>query len=341
MKRKLLLVSIFGCCAILFSLLTVFYQVTELSLHYLETTQVFRHERVLRGTAGAPFQYRILSEYLVEAVILVLRKFGFPYAATTSAFILFRIFQNTVIFLLASLYYKRLGLTTYTTLLGLSILAWGMSHSYFDADLTFNSYSDIVLYLAAGLIILQNRPAWLIPIVGLAALNRETSGLIPVMLVLHSLYAKTDKTTLKHDVVIATVAFGLYIFVFVSLRYVYGVQPLVLPYGNHPGLELFRYNMFRYITWVQLFATLGIVPILAILSARQWPRCLHPFFWAVVPIWVLAHSFLSILAESRLLLVPFAIIFIPGALFGIDGARVDARTLIPVKAPGETTTASS
>ena len=42
-----------------------------------------------------------------------------------SGFILFRIFQNTLIFLLAAFYYQKLGLNTYVTLIGLSLLACG------------------------------------------------------------------------------------------------------------------------------------------------------------------------------------------------------------------------
>jgi hypothetical protein len=192
-----------------------------------------------------------------------------------------------------------------------------MTHSLYDSDLMFNTYSDIIFYLAAGLVILYNRNAWVIPIVGVAALNRETSGLIPLMLVLHSLYIKTETTSLTRQIMIAMFGLGLYALVFFTLRYIYGEQPLILPYGNHLGFELFRFNMFRYITWVQLFATLSVMPILAVLSPRHWPPSLQAFFWAIVPIWLAVHSFCSVLAETRLLLVPFILVFVPGALFGM------------------------
>src|SRR5262249_43587237 len=293
MRRKLLLVSIFLCSAILFSLLTVFWQVTALSLVYLPTEQLARHRSILEGTAGNPYQYRILSEYLVEGFIRAFTSLGVS-QPITSAFILFRIIQNTVIFLLASLYYKKLGLNPYVTLIGLSLLAFGMTQSLYNSDLAFSTYSDIIFYLAAGLVILHNRAAWIIPIVGLAALNRETSGLIPFMLVLHCLYIKPDKNALKRDIVIGTVALGLYTFVFFSLRYAYGVdRRLMSPQGIHLGFEFFAHNFFHYITYVQLFATLGILPILAIFAARQWPRSLHAFFWAIVPIWLSFHPFMS------------------------------------------------
>lgn len=73
---------------------------------------------------------------------------------------------------------------------------------------------------------------------GLAALNRETSGLIPFMLVMHSLYTRPTKERLQYEIAIATVALGVYALVFGGLRYAYGEQVLVLPYGNHPGFEV-------------------------------------------------------------------------------------------------------
>jgi hypothetical protein len=320
MKRNLLVVCLFLGCAILFSLLTVSVQVRTLGLPYLETDQLNAHTQVLLGKARNPYQYRILSEYLVEGCILALTNLGFPHPVT-SAFVLFRVVQNTTIFLMAALYYKKLGLNWYVTLIALSIVTWGMTYSTHESDLAFNTFFDIIFYLAAGLLILHNRCAWTIPIVGIAAFNRETSGLIPLMLVLHSLYTKSDKNKLKYDFIIATVTLGLYACIFLSLRYVYGEQLLSLPDGNHPGLEIFTFNMFRYKTWVQLFATLGILPILAMFSIREWPRSLQAFFWAIFPIWLLVHPFFSVLAESRLLLVPFILVFVPGALFGVAGSN--------------------
>jgi hypothetical protein len=306
--------SIILGCAVLFSLFTVFHQVRELSLQYLETSQVHRHLRVLEGHAGNAYQYRILSEYVVAGLILALKNLGFPHAIT-SAFILFRIFQNTLIFLLAAFYYRKLGLNTYAMLIGLSLLAWGMTHALYDSDLAFNTYSDVIFYLAAGLVILLGHYGWLIPITGLAALNRETSGLIPFMLIAYSVW--TNNKRQKSAIMIAAICCGLYAIIFLSLRQLYGEQPLYTAYGNQLGIETFVYNMSRYRTWVELFATMGLLPIMAIYSFHQWPDSLRAFFWTIVPIWFLVHPFVSIMAETRLFLVPFALIFVPGALFGI------------------------
>ena len=66
-----------------------------------------------------------------------------------------------------------------------------------------------------------------------------------------------------------------------------------------------------------LLATMGIIPFLALFSYRKWPHELKVFFWLIVPVWFLVHLFASTMAETRLFLVPYALIFIPGALFGL------------------------
>jgi hypothetical protein len=272
--------------------------------------------RVLQGNAGNPYQYRILSEYLVEGLIVALTNLAFP-DPITSAFILFRIFQNIVIFSLASLYYEKLGLNTYVTLVGLSLLAWGMTHSLYDSDLSFNTYSDVIFYLAASLAILYSQHAWIIPIAGLAALNRETSGLIPFMLISYGFCCMKAKNAQKSAIIIAAASSGLYVIIFSTLRHFYGEQPLWVGYGNRPGLDYLVYNVSHYTTYVQLFATLGVLPFMALFSFRQWPDSLRAFFWAIIPIWLLVHPFGGIIAETRVFLVPLALIFIPGTLFGI------------------------
>jgi hypothetical protein len=325
-KNQQIAVLIILCCAVLFSLLTVFAQVRELGLPYLEGGQLSRHMNVLRGKAGDAWQYRILSTYLVDWLIRGLTHLGFPHPVA-SGFILFRIFQNTLIFLLTAFYYQKLGLNTYVMLIGLSLLAWGMTHALYDSDLQFNTYSDVIFYLAASLIILHGQYSWLIPVTGLAALNRETSGLIPFMLIAYSLWTKPSKKPQKSAILIASICCALYAIIFLSLRHVYGEQPLILAYGNRLGGETFVYNISHYRTWVQLFATMGILPLMAIFSFHQWPDSLRAFFWAIVPVWFLVHPFISIMAETRLFLVPFALIFVPGALFGVANKSLKTSPL--------------
>jgi hypothetical protein len=316
-ESRIVAAAVLICCSILFSLFTVFAHVRELGFDYIgEGRQLKRHTEVLSGTAPSPWQYRVLSEYMVEGVIVALKKAGAP-RPTLVGFISFRVFLGALIFLLAGLYYRKLGLTTYLTLIGLSLLAWGMSYAYLDSDLQFSTYFDVLFYLAAGLLILHGRYPWIILITGVAALNRETSGLIPFLLVSGYIAFKEDRPASRKIILTAGAALLLYAIVFVALRYSYGPRELFVPHGRHQGLELLKHNLFYYRTWFQLFATLGILPVLALVFYGKWPPALKMFFWVLVPVWVLVHMFAGVMAETRLFLVPLSLVIVPGALFGL------------------------
>jgi len=305
-------------CVILFSVLTVYMQVMSLEkpfLYYLEQgLQIQRHTAVLDGTAGNPWQYRILADVLVEGTLHLFQNLDIPHPIA-SAFVSFRFVQNLLIFLLAYLYYKKLGLSSAYALIGLSLLAWGMTYAYYDSDLQFNTYFDMIFYLLAGLIIVLNKPLWMIPLMIFAALNRETSGLIPFMSLVLILPRSTESPRRKTIVIIAAVSLAIFAAIFVGLRFVFPNQTMSVPRGHVMGLDLLQYNLFRAITWVQLFATLSIIPALALLAYRNWHPALKIFFWVIVPVWLLIHPFTSVMAETRVFLVPQVLIFIPGALF--------------------------
>ncbi len=325
---KILSIAFVAICLVLFSVLTVYLQVMSLEkpfLYYLEQgLQIQRHTAVLEGTAPNPWQYRVLADTLVESAIQLFKNLDIP-RPVASAFVSFRFLQNILIFWLAYLYYRKLNLSAAYALVGLSLLAWGMTYAYYDSDLQFNTYFDIVFYLLAGLLVLFDKPVWLIPLMLLAALNRETSGLIPFMALVLVIPWKAENKKRKTTVIIAAVSLAIFATIFIGLRLMYPHQEMSMPYGHRMGFDLLRYNLFRAITWSQLFATLSIVPALALLAYKKWPWALRIFFWVVIPVWFLIHPFTSVMAETRVFLVPQALIFIPGVLFLLkaDSKNVD------------------
>jgi hypothetical protein len=318
--RKILVLVLILMSVILYSLLTVYLQYSTLGLHYIEDgKQMERHLAVMNATAGNPWQYRILAEYVAEGIIQILRALNFPHYVAV-AFISFRVIQNIFIFLTAYIYYRKYGLSIGKSIIGISLLAWGMTWAFYDSDLQFNTYFDIFFYLLGGLSIITNRYIWIIPITFFAALNRETSGLIPLMLLSSSLFHK-DKKYQHSKITVSLLAITFFVICFVMLRIVYGKQVLVLPYGHYPGLDLLSYNLSNKATWVLLFATLGIIPFMAIIAYINWPNPLKAFFWTIVPIWIIIHFLGSVVAETRLFLVPQALVFIPGSLFFLDNQK--------------------
>jgi len=316
-KRRTLLPILIITTGLLFGLFTTSEHVKARGISYLRHgNQIERHQFILAGHAGNPWQYRVLSDYIAEGMIRVFKKAGVQDAAVVS-FILLRVLLDTAIFLISFLYYKKLGLSTVHALIGMSILAWGMSYAHYDSDLQFSTYFDVIFYLLAGVCILYEKPLWIIPISFFAALNRETSGLISVMF----LFSFVNKDTISNgiekqlrNIAIFCVAFTLYMAVFFFLRLYYGEQRLIVPHGHHPGFDLLQYNLTRLVTWDKLFATLGIIPILAAIGYKKWTPQLKIFFWVIVPVWFTIHIFGAVIAETRLFLVPQALIFVPGAL---------------------------
>ena len=123
--------------------------------------------------------------------------------------------------------------------------------------------------------------------------------------------------------VAAIAGLAIYLAIYTGLRLYYGNQHFLTADGYYPGLGLLFLNLQRPETWEQLAITLGIIPLLALFALRAWPRSLRSFFWAIVPIWFAVHLVSALVAETRLLLVPQALIFIPGALFGLSVTRAE------------------
>jgi len=311
--KRITLATIIIVMGLLLGIFTTSEYVHARGVKYLEQgNQISRHQAVMEGQAGNPWQYRVLAPYLINVVFKIFERLHVPHHIAVS-FIFFRVIQDTLILLLCYAYYRRLGLSLSCALIGMALMAWGMSYSHFDSDLSFNTFFDVIFYLLAGLCILQRRFFWIVPITVLAAFNRETSGLIPFLLLSVLMFALPKGSSGK-AMPIFFAALVAYIVIFAGLRLIIGSRELIIP-GHYPGFDLLKYNLFRAITWRQLIATLSIIPIVAIIGYHKWPLQLRVFFWVIVPAWFTIHAFGSVMAETRLFLVPQAMVFIPGALF--------------------------
>jgi hypothetical protein len=321
--------AVVAAAALLFGTFTTYEHMTARGKAYFEkggNQQTF-DQAVLDGHGGSPYQYRLLTPYVSELARRSFEALGVEDYVLVS-FVVLRVLADVAIFLLAFPYFRALGLPASHAFIGMSLLAWGMSHSHLDSSLHLDTYLEISLYLLTGLCILRERYVWVVPIALVGALNRETSGLIPVLLLAGFVYRSGSKPSFaltRSEWALVAAAFGAYFAVFIGLRLAFGEQPMAIPYGHPPGLDLFQYNALRVTTWMQLFATLGILPVLALAGYRRWPQKLRLFAWVVVPVWVVVHLFGAVLAEARLMLVPQALVFVPGALFLVRGDSAGTR----------------
>jgi hypothetical protein len=290
--------------------------VEKTDLRYLDRgLGIQRHQAVMDGRAGNPWQYRVLSEYIVEGMLRSARAIGIRHPVH-NAFIAFRLAQNICIFLLAAYYYAQLGLSVAGSLLGMALLTWSFVNGFYDGGLAFNTYGDVIFYLLAGLLLLRRQFGWASIVAVLAVLNRETALLIPLLILFAGITFRPRWSLDRRAMRAALLAGFMSVTVFFGLRAYYGEQEFIAAYGHLPGLDLWAYNVSRRITWVQLLSTVNLLPVVALAAIRQWPSFLHRAFWCVVPIWLVVHIFFSAIAETRLLFVPIALVFIPAALVG-------------------------
>ncbi len=298
------------------AVVTVKLQIDSLDggLQYLTTTQLARHSAMLQGQAPDPWQYRMLSEFVAEGMLRLFQVLHVP-SATVVAFVTLRLLQNTAIFLVAFAVYKRIGGSNALGLLGILILVGSMLNAFYDNDLSFNTYFDLLFYLLCILFLLSRNYRAVVILTVFAALNRETSGLIPFVMA-GAIYGDKTRPGLRKYMP-ALLSLVLFMGIFAGLRLIYPARPLYVPYRHAPGIPLLLYNLTRSFTWQQLLTTLGLAPFVGLAFFESWPLLWKRIFLIVCPIWFLIHSFASIMAETRLFLVPQAIVFIPGVLFAV------------------------
>ncbi|MBI2422064.1 MAG: hypothetical protein HYV27_04470 [Candidatus Hydrogenedentes bacterium] len=302
-------------CLTLLSLITVFNQVKSLGLSWQEAHYTQRLEAVLQGTAPAPGAYRILSDGATVLLYRAAAWCGLP-RATGLTFIAIRLAQNLAIFAMCVLYYRRLGIPVYLSLLGVSGLAWGMTHSNFNSDLSINIYTELILYLIAAYALLAGRLTWIVPITVIGALNRETSLFIPVLLL--AAYVETRPVLQMPARIFAAGLAALAVFLLIQGGLHLLLDSSGLPphsSGEARGLPLLWHNLSSAQVWSGVFGVMGVFPVLALAGWRHWPHPLRAFAITLVPGWMLLHFAFAAAGESRFFLVPQALVFVPAALW--------------------------
>lgn len=300
------------------SLYVVYEQATDLYAIPLPE-QVARHERMLAGNSEFfnPWQYRVFSTYMVQGFYKTLNTISGQIDITKS-FLLFRVLQTILIFVIAHIYFLALGIRNpWLVLMGVLLLGFSMAHSVFQSDLSVNTYFDILFYLLAGWLIINEKLIWIAPLMVLAALNRETSLLILAMLIVPFVQWKPFSIP-KTPFLIVAISTVLFFTVFISVRLYYGYRPAVGIHGMTGFADYLSFNLRFLKVYPELIGTVAFLPIITILFLKRLPRLLQQWFWIVCPAWFLIHFAFSTAVESRLFLVPQALIFIPAFLWLIE-----------------------
>ncbi|MEM9718409.1 MAG: hypothetical protein AAGA10_04150 [Bacteroidota bacterium] len=312
---------------------------------------VQRHQDMLNHTAKFynPWQYRIFSTYLVEAFLNIWRTLPFQEMATPNflgekgiqlsthlPFILVKAGLLFLFFRLSVSYLDQMGIHSLRLkILGIWLLSFYLYPAQFSADLSLDVYIEAIFYLLAMISLLNNSWAWIPLITLFAAFNRESSGFIPLLiLVFHfSPFSRqnlpgtflgnifTSITLKEKSIQTFVLSCIIYIGVFIGLRIYFGFPAPQTVYGNHSFLDFFSWNLMQPTTYYQWIRSFTLLPFFALWFYPKWPTFLKMGFWVMVPLWLVIHFGHGIVRETRLFLVPTSLFLIPGILWGISSSK--------------------
>lgn len=235
------------------------------------------HQRIMTNQALAPFQYRILSELILEGFLRLGRQAEWR---EITILIAFKAFLHLVIFSLAFIFFRQCGLGTGYSLCGVFFIFYAILASYYNEDLNYYQYLDFIFSLAAFILILKGIDSLLISLVGLAMFNKETALALPFIYLANRLeFAEIDFWKRPKAFFLATVqttknfrmvmlrfgaCFVLAIVVYFGLRLYFGTDRAFssIP-KTGPGWELFKWNLAQknfYLNWLVFFNFLLLAP---------------------------------------------------------------------------------
>lgn len=236
-------------------------------------------------------------------------------------FMMLRFIINLGILYFAFRYFKIFISNFWMVLLAVVFLDNGMNNAFRDTAFGFDTYIDLLLFVIAAFVMIRNySPAWLIPVMVIGVLNRETSLLIPALFAVVNFVRDGYKIRLPNFAWSAGIGL-IGVVGFVGLRWYYGYEPYMLKSGWFRVVE----NFSNYSIMSGQFAIMLILPFLSLFFLKQSPLLLRTVWLAIVPIWFGIHYWSFPVLESRYFLVPFALAIIPVTLLGIENSYLNEK----------------
>lgn len=325
-----------------------------------------RHKAMIAGESEFynPWQYRILCPFTIEGLMWVYNqtvdkvfpieeKIHFSIQDTSGTeretdmfvklmqtpgvmkymliFSLFRMLEHFFIFYLSWKLWNFFVKGKWLIFFGISFLALALGNSVTAADLSFNTYMDIIFYLfTANLILYRWNRNWLLLIVPLAAFNRETGLLIPALYFI----SQTDFSRFSlrkggfknigfpkvNTWVFTAILYLIFMAIFIGLRMHYGYRPQQ-EWKAPSGLPMLRLNLFSAVgakAYMELIGTFAVIPLIILYKFRAFPHLLKKWFIFLVPVWFAIHYISVVAYQTRLFMVPMVLVFMPMVLWLIE-----------------------
>jgi hypothetical protein len=250
------------------------------------------HSEMIRGIGPAPSQYRPLTPWLAEGLRLILPTAYMPLAyfavrALATAFVLY-FFDR----------YMRCWFKNGAAAAAAMCLAAVLPFTYFRV-IQESDTINLLVFILAFWALARGRDLWLLPLVLIGTLNRETTAMIPVIYLLARWRAvPTTQVALRTAMLI-----GAWAAVYGGLRLAYGP----LPY--YCDFLMWKRNLANWLPTVHVLLLFGAVWVLAFIGARRGPQLLRRAVWLLPPFMIL-HYVVALVMEVRLFL-PFAPVLVP------------------------------
>jgi hypothetical protein len=273
--------------------------------------QVDDHTRVIAGTFASPDQYRILAYLLAETLV----RLGLPIHSAHEVW--------RVIFTSTSLYvfyrYLRGWFTPLVAVLGTFMLAAAIPLTYVYYMMQVTDPLNMLVFFLAFWVMREGKDPWLIPLVGVGMLNRESPVLIPVFY-LAVRWRRPWQTWLP--VLVASSA--LAVMVYFGLRLDYGPRP---PCCSTDPIEHLLVNFTDWRAYLDSISVLNIAVWAGWLGWRRRPEFLRRLA-LIVPLFLLPYLMFGTVREARYYL-PVLAILIPMALFYLQEQTVESQLTAP------------
>jgi len=254
------------------------------------------HVDMITGSAPAPNQYRPLTPWLAEGLRLAL--------PGHDLFLSYMLLRGIVtgLALFAFDRYMRVWFAPAAAAAGALALAAIIPFTYYRVVQESDPLNLLVITLAF-LALARGRDLWLLPLVFVGTLNRETTAMIPALYLLAKWGQEPPRRLAWRTALLAASWAAVY----------FGLVALYTWRAYYCDKIMWPRNAASLFPTIQIIMVYGALWVLAALGAREGPPMLRRAIWLVPP-YIGLHYMVAMVNEVRLFL-PLAPIIIPLSWF--------------------------
>jgi hypothetical protein len=248
------------------------------------------HQQVMTNNAPAPIQYRIFQYYAAEGLM----RLGVPFG---TAYFFLR-FLFTFLAAVALHFFLAYWFAPVACILGTFYFFSVLPLVYYGYYMQPMDIPNLFFMLLGCILILKKKDLWLIPLIIVAMLNRETA----IMLVLIYLLVRYDELDISALAVRTGLLFIAGIGTYIGLRAVFSMK------HYYSDMYYLGSNLLDQKVYIHAAALFGPLIPLSIMKFGEKPRFIRRSL-LMLPFFIVIHFTMTIMKEPRLWLpaLPFLI----------------------------------